>query len=113
MTIKDGYNGKVTHISIDTNLDYAGESLPKTRMAGLNIDQTGVKRNLIGKTQVPYNPEHEYKDFEVVQDQNGIKFSYKLNVTEVEGLETRSLLTLDELLDLRDTCNQAIKALTQ
>lgn len=112
MIIKDGYNSKPTSISLDTDLD--NEFHPtRRRMAGLNIEQEGVSRILKGVELKPIDPKKKYKDMEVVEDAKGAKYTRVVKYIEVEGLETRALLTLDELLDLRDICNEAIRELVK
>lgn len=105
MTIKEGFNGKDTHIKVYPRMSEG------VRMAEVWLDQEGVKRTLVGTKLVPASPTKKYKEFEVLLDETGNRVVREQTISEVYGHETLAYATLDELLALRDEINNVIQEL--
>lgn len=109
-TIKEGYDGKLTTISVDAR------TWEDDRTAELWISQTGLKIKLPSTTLEPIEQFSEkdikqaYKDMRVVIDEKGNESVLVETINEV-GSETLAYVTLNELLDLRDEINSVIKEL--
>lgn len=94
-TIKEGYGGKPTYISVDTS---AGGDMT----IGLNIDQKGVTTKYTYPKRVPIEGLIEV-------DQNGKRYVKTNQTITTDGKETLAYMTLVEAISLRDELNVAIK----
>lgn len=106
-TIKNGYDGKPTHITV-----YCNE--PGHKVAEFYIAQEGTVEWLLGATltKVLKTPDlKKYKEFEVVQDEKGNRFVRGERVSKFEGRETLAYITLQEAVELRNELNAVIKQL--
>lgn len=114
MNIIDGFNSKPTHIRISaiSEGDYPSP-VERERMGRIWIEQEGVRHWLLGATLKPPTKGKKYPDYTVVEDEKGNKFVRGKSITLMEGSETLSYATLDELLDLRDEINAVIQELVK
>lgn len=107
MTIKEGYGGKSTHIKVHARNEDG------QRKAEVWIEQEGVQHWLLGATMRKAAEGKTYKDFTVLQDQNGDRFVQGEAITKIQGQETLAYVTLDELLTLRDELSAVIQELVK